>query len=62
MTTQDDLLTQLLQRLNEPAARYAELDRYYSGKQPLAFLSPEAKAGVGQQVRRDGRAISAGWP
>jgi len=41
--TQDELLLQLLQRLDEPVHRYAELDRYYTGRQPLAFLSPEAK-------------------
>ena len=43
------LLTALLQRLDEPAARYAELDRYYTGKQPLAFLAPEAKAALGNR-------------
>ena len=43
------LLEDLLQRLNEPAARYAELDRYYEGQQPLAFLSPEAKAALGNR-------------
>ena len=43
------LLQDLLQRLNEPAARYAELDRYYEGKQPLAFLSPEAKSALGNR-------------
>ncbi len=46
---QDELLTQLLQRLDEPAARYAELDRYYQGKQPLAFLVPEAKVALGNR-------------
>jgi hypothetical protein len=30
--TQDELLRQLLQRLDEPAARYPELDCYYTGK------------------------------
>ena len=49
MTTQDELLTQLMQRLDEPAARYAELDRYYQGQQPLAFLSPEAKLALGNR-------------
>lgn len=44
---QEDLLLYLLQRLEEPAARYAELDRYYTGTQPLAFLSPEAKTALG---------------
>lgn len=44
-----DLLVLLLQRLNEPLARYADLDRYYEGKQPLAFLSPEAKTALGNR-------------
>src|SRR3954469_131696 len=43
------LLADLLQRLDEPAHRYAELDRYYEGKQPLAFLSPEAKTALGNR-------------
>lgn len=43
------LLQDLLQRLDQPAARYAELDRYYSGLQPLAFLSPEAKTALGNR-------------
>ncbi|MGP4054411.1 phage portal protein [Mycobacterium sp. 4D054] len=47
--TQTELLTNLLQRLNEPLARYADLDRYYDGKQPLAFLSPEAKIALGNR-------------
>lgn len=47
--TQSDLLLQLLQRLNEPLARYADLDRYYTGNQPLAFLSPEAKVALGNR-------------
>jgi hypothetical protein len=42
----------LLQRLDEPAARYAELDRYYTGRQPLAFLSPESKAALGNRFGR----------
>jgi len=49
MTTQDELLTQLLRRLNEPVARYNDLDRYYEGRQPLAFLSPEAKTALGNR-------------
>ena len=43
------LLRDLLQRLDQPAARYAELDRYYTGTQPLAFLSPEAKQALGNR-------------
>lgn len=46
---QNELLTYLLQRLSEPMARYADLDRYYEGKQPLAFLSPEAKVALGNR-------------
>lgn len=43
------LLQDLLQRLDEPAARYAELDRYYTGRQELAFLAPEAKIALGNR-------------
>lgn len=50
MTT--DLLTTLLQRLDEPLARYSELDSYYSGTQPLSFLSPEAKVALGTRFGR----------
>lgn len=46
-----DLQT-LLQKLDEPQARYAELDRYYTGQQPLAFLSPEAKTALGNRFGR----------
>lgn len=42
-----DLLTTLLTRLDEPVARYTLLENYYAGKQPLAFLAPEAKAALG---------------
>lgn len=45
MTT--DLLTTLLQRLDEPTARFTTLESYDAGKQPLAFLSPEARAAIG---------------
>lgn len=47
-----DLLTQLLQRLDEPAARYDQLDRYYTGTQSLAFLSPEARKALGDRFGR----------
>ena len=47
-----DTLTQLLQKLDEPAAKYAELERYYCGTQPLAFLSPEAKTALGDRFGR----------
>ena len=47
--TQEELLTELLQRLDMPQARYNELDLYYTGAQPLAFLSPEAKTALGNR-------------
>lgn len=47
-----DTLTTLLQKLDEPVAKYAELERYYSGTQPLAFLSPESKAALGTRFGR----------
>ena len=43
------LLQDLLQRLDEPTHRYSELDRYYEGRQSLAFLSPEAKLALGNR-------------
>lgn len=50
--TQDELLLHLLQRLDESAARYAELDRYNTGTQPLAYLAPESKATLGNRFGR----------
>lgn len=38
-----DLLVELLQSLDEPQHHYAYLHRYAAGRQPLAYLSPEAK-------------------
>ncbi|MCA2254814.1 phage portal protein [Mycobacterium intracellulare] len=38
-----DLLVELLQTLDGPQHRYTELDRYASGRQKLAYLSPEAR-------------------
>lgn len=46
------VLKDLLQRLDEPAHRYAQLDRYYEGRQPLAFLAPEAKTALGNRFGR----------
>jgi len=42
-------LHNLLQRLDAPVARYSMLDRYWTGTQPLAFLSPESKAALGNR-------------
>lgn len=47
-----DTLTTLLQRLDEPAARYAENERYYNGTQPLAFLAPESREALGDRFGR----------
>lgn len=47
--TQDELLLTLLQKLDEPQARYNELDLYYTGRQPLAYLAPEAKSALGNR-------------
>lgn len=49
MTSQHELLTLLIRRLNEPLARYSDLDRYYTGRQPLAYLAPEAKTALGNR-------------
>lgn len=38
-----DLLVELLQTLDGPQGRYADLDRYATGRQKLAYLSPEAR-------------------
>lgn len=45
-------LQALLQKLDAPVGRYAELDRYYTGTQPLSFLSPEAKIALGNRFGR----------
>ncbi len=47
-----DLLTTMLQRLDEPLARFSTLDAYYRGEQPLAFLAPEAKVALGNRLGR----------
>lgn len=46
----NDLLTNLLQALDSPAARHHRLNRYYAGESPLAFLSPEAKKALGNRL------------
>lgn len=52
MNNQDDLLTELLQKLNEPQHRYAQLDRHYSGNSPMAYLAPEAVEALGNRLRK----------
>lgn len=48
----DALFTALAQRLDESAGRYTQLDLYYRGTQPLAFLAPEAKTALGNRFGR----------
>lgn len=47
-----DTLTLLLQDLDARQGQIAEYERYYSGKQALAFLSPEAKTALGERFTR----------
>jgi hypothetical protein len=47
-----DLLTMLLTKLDESTAAHTENDLYYSGRQSLAFLSPEAKDALGTRFGR----------
>ena len=51
MTTphQDELLTQLMQRLNEPPPGTPSSTGITPATQPLAFLSPEAKTALGNR-------------
>ena len=52
--------------LDETTAAYTELDHYYAGNQPLAFLSPEAKTALGTRFGRMARTFRASpsppWP
>lgn len=45
----NELLIELLQKLDSKAGRFATLDRYYQGTPPLAFLAPEAKKALGNR-------------
>ncbi|MGB3303727.1 MAG: phage portal protein [Gordonia sp. (in: high G+C Gram-positive bacteria)] len=47
-----NMLTTLLQKLDEPAATYDANERYYNGTQPLAFLAPESKTALGDRFGR----------
>lgn len=48
----NDVLETLLQKLDEPLARFDMLDRYYYGKQPLSYLAPEAREALGDRFGR----------
>lgn len=45
-------LEALLQKIDGNGSRTTELDKFYSGTQPLAFLSPEAKVALGTRFGR----------
>ena len=47
-----ELLNTLLQKLDEPSARFAQLDQYYAGEQALAFLAPDSKKALGDRLSR----------
>lgn len=47
-----DLLTTLLTKLDESAAAHTENGSYYAGRQPLAFLTPEAREALGTRFGR----------
>ena len=59
-TDPTDLQT-LLQKLDEPMARYAELDRYYTGTQAVGVPGPEAKTALGNRFGR-WHPTFRGWP
>lgn len=45
----NDVFTGLISALDESAARHSNLDLYYYGKSPLAYLSPEARDALGER-------------
>ncbi len=47
-----DQLTRMLQALDAGAARRASLENYHAGRQPLAFLTPEARDAIGSRFTR----------
>lgn len=46
----DQLLTKLVQRLDAPLPRYLLWQSYLEGRQPISFLSPEAKTALGDRL------------
>src|SRR5690349_12207358 len=47
-----DQLEELLQELDAPQGTYMHLERYASGMQPLAFISPESRKALGDRLSR----------
>lgn len=48
----NELLRELIERLDAPQGRIATLERYATGTQSLAFLAPEAKDALGNRLTR----------
>jgi len=48
----NDVLQELLQKLDAPAARYHLLDKHYAGESPLAYLAPAALEALGNRLRK----------
>src|SRR3954454_24628139 len=48
----DALLKTLLTKLDEPLGRFSELDAHYRGESPLSYLSPQARASLGNRLAR----------
>ncbi len=47
-----DLLVELLQELDAPQGHFAELERYATGTQALAWVSPESRKALGNRLPR----------
>lgn len=52
MISTTDLLVSMLQKLDEPQARFTSLESYYHGTQPLAYLSPDDRLAAGSRFAR----------
>lgn len=48
----NDVLQQLLQKLDEPAAKYHLWDLHYAGESPLSYLAPAALEALGNRLRK----------
>ena len=48
----NDVLQQLLQKLDEPAAKYHLWDKHYAGESPLSYLAPAALEALGNRLRK----------
>ncbi len=48
----NDVLQQLLQKLDGPAAKYHLWDQHYAGESPLSYLAPAALEALGNRLRK----------